>query len=170
MPVDLDEPVELASYDARWPGRAEREIERLRPALPGDAAVVHIGSTAAPGCEAKPIVDLLVGSAPGLLAAVARAVEQAGYESLGEAEPGRYYLRRRSPSFNVHVVELDGRLWHDDLLLLELLRSDPEARARYGAAKRRALWLEPNLLGYSREKSRAVVELLAEARRRATRP
>ena len=168
--MDLDEPVELASYDADWPRRAEREIERLRPSLPEDAAIVHIGSTAAPGCDAKPIVDLLVGGALDRLARVDKAVEEAGYEALGEAEPGRFYLRRRSPSFNVQVVELDGRLWRDNLLLLGLLRSDPEARARYSAAKRRALSLEPNLLGYSREKSPALIELLAEARRRATRP
>jgi GrpB-like predicted nucleotidyltransferase (UPF0157 family) len=169
MHVDVDEPVELAESDADWPLRAGEEIARLRALLPDDVGIEHIGSTAVAGCLAKPIVDLLVGTAPELRESVAHHVEAAGYESLGEAEPGRIYLRRRSPNFNVHVVELDGPLWRDNLLLREHLRRDPGAQARYAEAKRQALANEPRLLGYSRAKSRVLAELLAEARR-STRP
>jgi GrpB-like predicted nucleotidyltransferase (UPF0157 family) len=167
--VDVDEPVELVPYDREWPRRARDEVARLRLLLPDGVRIEHIGSTAVPECEAKPIVDLLVGTRPEQRTAVARAVEAAGYELFGRAEPGRIHLRRRSPSFNVHVVELDGPLWRDNLLLLELLRTDPVARARYVEAKRAALALESRLLGYSREKAVVLGELVAEARRPATR-
>jgi GrpB-like predicted nucleotidyltransferase (UPF0157 family) len=168
--MDIDEPVELSPYDRSWPRLARAEVARLRQVLPVHARLEHIGSTAVPGCESKPIVDLLVGTPSEERIAVAHAVEAAGYEPLGEAEPGRIYLRRRAPSFNVHVVELGGRLWLDNLYLRELLRSDAAARARYVEAKRRALALEPNLLGYSREKSTVLLELLRVARRRPTPP
>ena len=168
--MDVDEPVELAAYDACWPRVAAEEIARLRALLPDDVRIEHIGSTAVPGCEAKPIVDLLAGTAAERRAAVGREVEAAGYESLGEAEQGRIYLLRRAPSFNLHVVELNGPLWRDNLLLREHLRVDSEARARYTEAKRQARAREPRLLGYSREKSGALAALLDEARRRATRP
>ena len=168
--MDVAEPVELAAYRTDWPRQAEGEMARLGARLPDDTLLEHIGSTAVPGCEAKPIVDLLVGTAPEGRATVAREVELAGYESLGEAEPGRIYLRRRAPSFNVHVVELDGQLWRDNLLLRAFLRADPEARERYVETKRQALAREPCLLGYSREKSAPLGELLEEARRAAIRP
>lgn len=168
--MDVDEPVKLASYDRSWPRRARAEVARLRPLLPPAVRVEHIGSTAVAACDAKPIIDLLVGADAEGRDTAAAALVAAGYESLGEAEPGRIYLRRREPSFNVHVVELGGRLWRDNLHLRDLLRADSSARARYVEAKRRALALEPRLLGYSREKSTVLRELLEEARSRPTRP
>lgn len=168
--MDVDEPVELAPYDEEWGVQALDEIARLRAFLPPGAEIEHIGSTAVMGCEAKPIVDLLVGTTPSERAAVAAALESEGYESLGEAEPGRIYLRRRFPSFNVHVVELGSSMWLDNLILREHLRGSDDARERYVAAKRRALAAEPRLLGYSREKSPVLEELLAEARSPAIRP
>ena len=169
--MEVDEPVTLAEYDPEWGRQAAAEIARLRARLhaPG-VRIEHIGSTAVEGCEAKPIVDLLIGAEPSERPAVAAAVESAGYESLGEAEPGRIYLRRRSPAFNVHVVALDSALWHENLLLRDHLRRSATARARYVAAKRRAVEAEPRLLAYSRAKSAVLAELLAEARERATRP
>ena len=169
--MDVDEPVTLAPYDPEWGRHAAAEIDRLRMHLATPSIrIEHIGSTAVEGCEAKPIVDLLIGAEPSDRSAVAATVVAAGYESLGEAEPGRIYLRRRSPAFNVHVVALGGALWLENLLLRDHLRGSATARARDVAAKRRAIAAEPRLLGYSREKSRVLEELLAEARERSTRP
>jgi GrpB-like predicted nucleotidyltransferase (UPF0157 family) len=58
-----DEPIRLVGYDPDWP----RQFERERAALGGsigpwiDGGIHHVGSTAVPGLEAKPIVDILVG-------------------------------------------------------------------------------------------------------------
>lgn len=50
----------LARYDPRWPDAFTREAARLAASL-GDAQpeLHHIGSTAVPGLEAKPVIDIL---------------------------------------------------------------------------------------------------------------
>ena len=59
----VDEPIRIAAYDPAWPARFEQERLALAAAI-GDWAVGgihHIGSTAVPGLDAKPIIDVLVG-------------------------------------------------------------------------------------------------------------
>jgi GrpB-like predicted nucleotidyltransferase (UPF0157 family) len=169
--VDVDEPIEIVPFDPTWTEAAHAEIRRLAAALSAwPVALEHIGSTAVPGCAAKPIVDLLVGTQPEGRQQVAEAVERAGYEHLGEAAPGRIYLRRRGGrSFNVHVVEHDSELWRDNLTLREYLRAEPTAREEYVVAKVAAARANPMLLAYSSAKSAALRELLARARATQTR-
>jgi len=56
-----NDPIELADYDAAWPGRFEQMRARLAAAL-GDTArrIDHVGSTAVPGLAAKPVIDIQV--------------------------------------------------------------------------------------------------------------
>jgi len=75
----LDEPVSLATPDPRWRELALEEAARLRAALP-EAEVEHVGSTAVPGLEAKPIIDLLVG-----VRELSGALRLPDYEACGEA-------------------------------------------------------------------------------------
>jgi len=99
------------------------------------------------------------------------ALQAAGYESLGEAEPGRIYLRQREArtAFNVHIVEHAGHLWRDNLTLRDYLRQHPAERDRYSAAKHDAAAAAPLLLAYSRLEAPLIAELL-EGARAATRP
>ena len=58
-----EEPIKLEPYDPAWPLRFEEERAALQAAI-GDwivGGVPHVGSTAVPGLEAKPIIDILVG-------------------------------------------------------------------------------------------------------------
>jgi ribonuclease-3 len=158
----LDETVSLAPADPRWSELAAEEAARLRAALP-DAEVEHIGSTAVPGLEAKPIIDLLVG-----VRELANGVRLPDYEAMGEAGvAGRLYFRRRGPvSFNAQVVEHGSPLWHDALLLRDYLRAHPQESERYAEQKRRAIASgATTLLRYSDEKAAMVGELLERARR-----
>lgn len=53
--------VEVVPYDDSWPQLFEAERERLATALgPLALEIVHIGSTAVPGCSAKPTIDVQV--------------------------------------------------------------------------------------------------------------
>jgi len=81
--------------------------------------------------------------------------------------PGRVYLRLRDArDFNLHIVELGGTHWNDNLALRDLLRRDAGARERYAAAKQAALAAgESRLLAYSAAKHSAVAELLSTARK-----
>jgi GrpB-like predicted nucleotidyltransferase (UPF0157 family) len=163
----VDEPIEVVPYNKSWSTSAHAEITRLSAALSAwKPGIEHIGSTAVPGCAAKPIVDLMIGAETEVQDAVADDVAQAGYESLGQAAPGRIYLRRRQDlAFNVHVVEIGGSLWHDNLVLRAYLRADRDERDRYALAKRAAAADEPMLLAYSRLKEPVLTQLLDRARR-----
>ena len=129
----LDERITVCTADPSWPNWFQRETARLRNALPDDlvAEIQHIGSTAVPDLDAKPIVDLMVGIAePGRIAEVVERLERLGYESLGEAGvPGRWALRKRDvaqPS-NIAIVAYDGEWWKLNLAVRDYLRANAEA-------------------------------------------
>ena len=58
----MPEPVVIVQYDIRGPASFEKEKSRILGSV-GDkiVAVEHIGSTAVPGLDAKPIMDMLAG-------------------------------------------------------------------------------------------------------------
>lgn len=165
--MHIDEPVHVAEHDPAWVDWFQDERQRLLSALSDDVRVEHIGSTAVPDLVAKPIVDILIGVAPGTdLQAVADQLEELGYEPLGEAGvPGRLHLRRRGArSFNVSVVHVGSELWRDNLALREHLRHHPSARHLYAEAKLAAVESGATmLLAYSDAKAPTVAELVAEA-------
>jgi GrpB-like predicted nucleotidyltransferase (UPF0157 family) len=58
-----DEPIRVVAYDPQWPALFERERILLNGAI-GPwivGGIHHVGSTAIPGLDAKPIIDILVG-------------------------------------------------------------------------------------------------------------
>ncbi len=158
----LDEPVQLSPPDARWARLAGEEAARLRGAL-GEAVVEHVGSTAVPDLDATPVIDLLAG-----VRELPSSLRLPDYEPLGEAGvPGRLLFRKRGPvAFSLQVVELDGPLWHDALLVREYLRAHPEACARYAARKKETIsGGATTLVRYSEGKADALREILERARR-----
>lgn len=88
-------PIELAEYDASWPGLFAREARRIRSAL-GERALQleHVGSTAVPGLAAKPRIDVL------LVVADSSAEE----DYLPALEASGYTLRIREPDWHEHRV------------------------------------------------------------------
>ncbi|MGW1615006.1 GrpB family protein [Streptomyces sp. NPDC002285] len=165
--ADLDEPIRVVAPDPAWVDQGRTLVRDISAALSGmPVEVAHIGSTAVPGLEAKPVIDIQVGCpADGVEVAVAR-MERLGFECLGEAGvSGRQYLRRRSGlAANVHVVERQGRLWVDNLLFRDYLIAHPDVMARYAAAKREAARRASTLLPYSDLKAQSVAEIMGAAR------
>ncbi|MDI1433860.1 GrpB family protein [Polyangium sorediatum] len=144
MRGDVDEPISIVAYDARWPLDFEAEAARVRAALgPVVVAIEPFGSSAVPGLVSKPIVDILVGVAdlqeakPHVAGLVA-----IGYEDFGEIfVPGRIYLRKRgaAPHFNVAVTEHGGPFWAGNLAVREYLRAHPAEVEAYARHKREAV-------------------------------
>jgi GrpB-like predicted nucleotidyltransferase (UPF0157 family) len=169
--VTLDEVVEIADHNPHHAGRFRGERDRLRLPL-GTASLQfeHIGSTAVPGMRGQPIVDIMLGAPPAAWAGLddlrARLVAL-GYEDLGDAGvPGRIYFRRRAlRSLNLALVELEGPLWRENLLLRDYLRAHPEEAARYADAKRAAVaGGATTLLAYSAAKAPLLASLADKAR------
>jgi GrpB-like predicted nucleotidyltransferase (UPF0157 family) len=165
--VAVDEPVEFVSPCPEWPSLFEAEAVAVRQALGTFAvAVERIGSTAVPGPNAKPVVDMQVGVAGEPSAAsVGRALTELGYEGLGDAGvPGRLYFRKRGPvSYNLHVVAFGGGHWVANLAVRDYLRAHPAAAAEYAARKREAAAGSVGLLVYSDRKAAFVAELVRRA-------
>ncbi len=101
----------VVPYNPRWPQIYSSEAARLAPAF--EALLVglhHIGSTAIPGCHAKPIIDILgVVTDIEAVEACNRAMTALGDEPRGEnGIPGRrYFVRSRGGSdmFHLHTFQ-----------------------------------------------------------------
>jgi len=167
----LDERIMVCAADPAWPSWFQLEAARLRSALPGDIVpdIQHIGSTAVPGLDAKPIVDLMVGiGEPGRIAEAVERLERLGYESLGEAGvPGRWALRKRGTAqpCNTAIVAHEGEWWMLNLAVRDFLRANADAARTYALAK----WHAVNngadmLLAYSDAKRVVIERIAAEAR------
>ncbi|HEX7293770.1 MAG TPA: GrpB family protein, partial [Solirubrobacterales bacterium] len=61
--TEPDEPIRLVPYDPTWPDRFAEERDALDDAIGpwATGGIHHVGSTAVPSLEAKPIIDILVG-------------------------------------------------------------------------------------------------------------
>ena len=110
--------VELAESDPGWPVEAQRLADPLRAALGDDAVdVQHVGSTAVPGLAAKPILDLAVALAPGVVTEdVVRRLERLGYEYRGDAgaEGGLVFVLNDRPLHriaHVHAIHAGDGQW-----------------------------------------------------------
>jgi len=164
---EIDEPIRVVPYDRAWEDLGQELVAQVADALraiPVDVA--HIGSTAVPGLEAKPIIDVQVGCLPADTGRVVALLRKLGFEHLGQTGgPGREYLRRRAVSLaNVAVVDRGGCLWTDNILFRDYLRADPAAAARYARVKHQAAEETGMLTAYSALKAAMVAELMLEAR------
>jgi GrpB-like predicted nucleotidyltransferase (UPF0157 family) len=167
-PRKIDEPVELAPHNERWPAQFEAEKNRIARVLGASTAgIEHIGSTAVSGMTAKPVIDIQAGFEAECPPEIwFSALMPLGYEYLGEAGvPGRWYFRRRAgvANFNVHAVRFRGAHWRNNLLLRDYLRLNSQSAAEYAAAKRRALEASSMLKGYSEAKSEFIAGMIRRA-------
>lgn len=130
----------IAPYDSQWPAEYAAEEDRILDACRGlPIKLEHIGSTAVPGLDAKPIIDILAGVPPRAdRAAYVAALRQIGYEHKGAfGIPGRNYFRRGSPrSHHVHMVSWSSAFWRKQLAFRDALRADASLRQEYAALKR----------------------------------
>lgn len=130
----------IAPYDPTWPAEFAAEEARILQACRGSPIrLEHVGSTAVPGLDAKPIIDILAGCPPRAnRAEYVAALRQIGYDHKGAfGIPGRNYFRRGSPrSHHVHMVSWSSAFWRRQLAFRDALRADAELRRQYAALKR----------------------------------
>lgn len=121
----------------RWAKRFEREAAALAHVL-GDAvvAIEHVGSTSVRGLVARPILDVLVGlPGPAPTTSQLTALERLGYRP-PRRRAGRAYVCRGTPrEVTVHFAEWGSSRWWRLIEFREILRSDADARSRYGELK-----------------------------------
>jgi GrpB-like predicted nucleotidyltransferase (UPF0157 family) len=131
--------VRLHPYTPLWAQLYRQEEEQINTAI-GHLIVdiQHVGSTAVPGIEAKPILDIMAGvkrledarfyQAP--LAAI-------GYEHRAHAGiPNDHVFGKGVMRTHIlHIVEYGSREWTRNLYFRDALRSDPDLAREYEALK-----------------------------------
>lgn len=127
-----------------WVTAGERLRERVADELDGLVAEVQqIGSASVEGLLAKPIADLAAGlRTEDDLAPAQSALERSGWIYRGDAGDagGHVFVLEARPWHRVahlHLVKHQGRQWQNYLLLRDLLRRSPQARASYEAVKQK---------------------------------
>jgi GrpB-like predicted nucleotidyltransferase (UPF0157 family) len=139
----VDEPVRIVLYDPAWPVRFEQERAALRTAI-GDwiaGGIHHVGSTAVPGLEAKPVIDILVG---------VRDLEESrscfdrlamlGYQYAPYLSGEMHWFCKPDPSrrtHHLHLVPVGSTRFRDELAFRDYLRVHRDVAEEYGALKQR---------------------------------
>lgn len=169
--------IALVEYDARWPIYFEEEAEWLRNVLPYDLplAIDHIGSTAVPGLEAKPIVDIVIAvQSVDAARESTKLLEGLGYEAR-PVDPGKdrlHFVKQAdgARSHHVHIVRIGDSAHGDYLLFRDHLRTSLEDAAAYAALKRElAARFSSDRAAYTEGKTAFVQGVLVKARERAAR-
>ncbi len=140
--ASLDEPIRLVPYDPSWPGRFAEEQAALDEAIGSWATggIHHVGSTAVPGLDAKPIIDILTG-------VDSFEASRACFDPLAKLDylyaPYRtdemHWLCKPHPTrrtHHLHLVPTDSRRFREELAFREALRKNPETADEYAALKR----------------------------------
>ena len=170
--------IEVVDYDADWIGAFENEAAMLAPLFGQRLLEVHhIGSTAVPELQAKPIIDILVVlDDTGDINSFNPALEALGYRARGECldapipgTPGRFYFSKDTNgvrSHQVHVCAEGHREILDKLAFRDYLRAHECEAAAYGDLKRRVAVDHPfDIVGYIRAKDDFVKSALVDALR-----
>jgi len=134
--------IRLVSHDPLWTQIYENEARLITDLMDGAACMLHhIGSTAIPNLQAKPIIDILLEAVS--LEAVddcAERLEKWGYEARGEyGIPGRRYFNKKpteeTVAFHLHAYLAGSFQIKRHLAFRDFLIMKPDVAAQYAALK-----------------------------------
>jgi GrpB-like predicted nucleotidyltransferase (UPF0157 family) len=168
----VDEPVRIAPYDVGWPERFELERAALEDAI-GEWAIGgihHVGSTAVPGLDAKPVIDILAGVAS-LPAARAcfEPLAKLGYLYAPYRVEEMHWFCKPHPSrrtHHLHLVPAGSRRYEEELTFRDYLRSHHDTAEEYATLKRKlAIRFADDREAYTEAKEDFIHTVLALARK-----
>jgi GrpB-like predicted nucleotidyltransferase (UPF0157 family) len=134
--------VKIVPHDPEWSRQFRQERQLLQQHIGQHVLVIeHVGSTAVPDLDAKPIIDIAIAvrsiegidRCRGSLLAI-------GYIDRGDAgsEGGYLFVREREPNVrthHLHIVAIDDPQWAAYLAFRELLTENEHARFAYANLK-----------------------------------
>ena len=130
----------ITNYDEAWAIKYEAESSKLKSLLheKGLVRIHHIGSTAIPEMDAKPIIDICIEIKTYPVSnQVISLLNDFGYEDQGECGvPGRHWFTKGSPrEFHLHITPENGEVCLKHLKFRDTLRSSGELRQEYKQIK-----------------------------------
>lgn len=132
-------PIRINTHDDGWRYEFERRAAALSAALGRVARRVdHIGSTAVPGLDSKPTIDIQI-SVDDLedLDRYRATIERTGY-AFGErsmSEPDHRFFSAPGRTAHIHVCPAGSEWERRHILFRDYLRKHPEAADRYANVK-----------------------------------
>lgn len=159
-------PIVLAPHNPDWNEWAREEIIALSDLLEDHGPIInHIGSTAIPGIQAKPTIDILVEIAPDADWQGVRAMmEDAGYICMSFSDNRMSFNKGYTPAgyadkvFHVHVHRIGD---NEEILFRDYLIAHPEYAEEYEKLKLSLLSkYKSNRDGYTEAKSEFVKTIL----------
>jgi len=135
--------VQIVAYHADWHDLFEQERRVLHKHI-GHLVVdiQHVGSTAVPGLDAKPILDIAVAVASVTVIPQCRPLLCAlGYLDRGDAgiDGGYLFVKESAPdvrTHHLHIVARDDPRWGNYLRFRDVLKADETLRTRYATLKK----------------------------------
>lgn len=132
----------IASYDPCWLLKFQAERDRIAHVLSAMAhRIEHSGSTAVPGLEAKPIIDIQV--SVGQLQPIrlyAERLAKLGYAHVPHVDDAFCPFFHRPVewphAYHVHIVESGGEEERRTLAFRDFLREHSDAAREYAALKK----------------------------------
>ncbi len=160
----------VVPYRQEWPETFRLHQERIAAALGAAAlSIDHVGSTAVPDLDARPIVDILVAVADSAAEeAHVPALEQCGYVlRLRESEFAEHQMfRTEELDVHVHVFSKGSPEIERCLRFRDALLAAPFLRARYQELKRSlAVQESQDMNAYAKAKSKFVEAIIHWSRR-----
>ncbi|MBB5109619.1 GrpB family protein [Streptomyces spectabilis] len=162
----------VRDYDPRWPERFEELWQRLAPHVVDlIVSIEHVGSTAVPGCAAKPIIDLdIVVPEESVMPELVSRLAGQGYRHEGDLGiRGReaFQAPPAAPEHHLYGVVAGSKPHLDHVLLRDYLRQQPDEAQRYSALKVALAQRLPadseGRAAYSAAKSALVEELVTKS-------
>lgn len=169
------DPVEVVAYDPSWSIRFDEWRDRLRQSLGSVARrIEHIGSTAVPGLDAKPVVDIQVSVVdPEDEVSYVPAIEGLGVSLRSREREAHRYFRpagARKRTVQIHVCQVGSDWERTHLLFRDYLRAEPAVRKAYASLKRElALRYRDDRIAYTEGKNGFILDAVADASIWATR-
>ncbi|MCC6579591.1 MAG: GrpB family protein [Phycisphaeraceae bacterium] len=173
----LKDEVAIEPYDPAWPARFAEEAAHLRACLPAGVIgrIEHFGSTAVPGLDAKPIIDMLIEvfDFDVAKATIVPVLEAQGYDyfwrpTFGDhGEPFYCWFIKRDHAtgqrtHHLHMVLPTFAGHWDRLRFRDVLIAHSEVAAQYASLKRQlATEHAHDRAAYTEGKSRFVAAIMS---------
>jgi GrpB-like predicted nucleotidyltransferase (UPF0157 family) len=131
------------------------------------AGIHHVGSTAVPGLDAKPIIDILAGVAD-LDSSIAcrEPLARLGYLYAPYLNEQMHWFCKPHPArrtHHLHLVPAGSRRFAEELAFRDRLRADPDLAGDYAVLKHRlAVRFRADREAYTRAKTDFIESVLGE--------
>lgn len=133
-------PIDLSTYNPDWSEWADEEILELSTLLRDYSPIInHIGSTAIPNIQAKPIIDILIEINPDIdWQRVHETMEKSGYICMSVSDTRMSFNKGYTPKgysdkvFHIHFHRIGD---NGEILFRDYLIDHPEAAKEYEILK-----------------------------------